>query len=132
MARITRTVRAAALALGLLGSAALSGMGPLSAHAGNPPSLQTTAGNCGVYVTGNGFTPSGKVDLYVYGYSGFSYAAQVTATAPRFVPPGRLIGGGTIAQMVYENTSDSMEAIAYDEATKQWSNWSYSTEYCLK
>ena len=137
MARITRIVHAAALALGLLGSAALSGMGPLSAHAASshsigrflPPTLSETAGNCGVEISGSHFTPGGVVDLYVYGSDGLYRSFK---EYPIWLP---LYGAvpGTFSQFVSDgNNATYIEAVAYDETTGQYSNWSGATEYCIQ
>lgn len=135
MASLVRTVRQAILALGLLGSAALLGTGPL-AHAGSGPSLQIAAGNCGAYVTGSSFTPSGKVDLYVYTSSGsgwqFDYKYVETATASHWVFP-HMVGGGQISQFVNDNNNaTTIWVMALDESTNLWSNYTQTTEYCLK
>jgi hypothetical protein len=135
MVNIVRTARRAVLALGVLGSAALIGMGPLSVHAAGP-NLQIAAGNCGAYVTGSGFTPSGKVDLYVYTNSGagwqFNNEYVETASASHWVYP-HWVGGGQISQAVYDNNNaDTIWVMSYDETANLWSNYTQTTEYCLK
>jgi hypothetical protein len=131
-----RTVRSAILTLGLLGSAALAGLGPLTAHAAGPQ-LKIAPGNCYAYVTGSGFTPNGKVDLYAYRNNGtgwqFIKDYVETATPSRFVPPGFLVGGGYISQLVSDgNNGDTIWVMAYDESANLWSNYTQTTEYCLQ
>jgi hypothetical protein len=132
-----RTVRSAILTLGLLGSAALTGMGSLSAHAAqsnsirslNLPTLQMTPGNCGAYIAGSHFTPGGVVDLYVYGTDGLYRSFK---EYPVWLPLWGAVPG-TFSQAVSDgNNATTLEAIAYDETTHQYSNWSFATEYCLQ
>ena len=132
-----KAIRSLALGLGLLGSAALTGMGSLSAHAAQPhsirslntPTLQMAPGNCYAYITGSHFTPGGVVDLYVYGSDGLYRSFK---EYPIWLPLWGAVPG-TFSQTVYDsNNGTYMEAVAYDETTQQWSNWSAATEYCLK
>jgi hypothetical protein len=132
-----RTIRSAILTLGLLGSAALTGMGSLGAHAApsqsirslTTPTLQAAAGNCGVVFNGSHFTPGGVVDLYVYGSDGLY---RTFKEYPIWLPLWGAIPG-TFSQYVSDgNNATYIEAIGYDETTHEWSNWSGATEYCLK
>jgi hypothetical protein len=127
-----RTIRTAILALGLLGAATVS------AHAAPSqgirpvlltPFLQTAPGNCSVTVNGSIFTPGGVVDLYVYGSDGLYKTYKETAYALTWFG----VQAGSFAQTVYDaNNATTIQAIAYNESTQHWSNWSSSTEYCLK
>ena len=137
MIKIVRTVRGAVLTLGLLGSAALTGLGPLSAHAAqlhsirglNYPTLQMAPGNCSASISGSKFTPGGVVDLYVYGSDGLYRSFK---EYPIWLPLWGAVPG-TFSQTVYDsNNGTYLKAVAYDETTQQWSNWSAATEYCLK
>jgi hypothetical protein len=124
MFNITRTIRRAALGLGLLGSAALISMGPLSAHAAGPY-LHTEAGNCSVYTVGTGFRPMGKVDLYAYRFDGTSwhYINDYVKTAST---------DGVISQLVWDqNNAETIFVMAYDRSANLWSNYTETTEYCL-
>jgi hypothetical protein len=137
MVNIARTIRGAVLSLGLLGSAALAGLGPLGAHAApsnsirslNLPTLQTVASNCGAYITGSHFTPGGVVDLYVYGNG---VLLRTFKEYPVWLPLWGAVPG-TFSQTVFDSVNATyIEAVAYDEAAHEWSYWSGATEYCLQ
>lgn len=132
-----KAIRSLALALGLLGSAALTGMGPLGAHAAAShsirpflgPSLSVAAANCGGVINGSNFTPGGVVDLYVSSTDGIHSTYKETAV---WLP---IFGAkpGTFTQLISDgNNATFIQAVAYDETSGQYSNWSSATEYCLQ
>ena len=132
-----RTVRTAALALGLLGAATLSAhAAPSHSIRWNGPYIQAVNdGACDVRINGRTFTPNGTVDLYV-SYSGDytgSYEVTLTATRGVFVPGYGLVGGGTFSRLVGTGiqTRETEQVQAYDESSQQWSNTTVSNLYCL-
>jgi hypothetical protein len=145
-----KAIRTLVLGLGLLGSATLTGLGPLSAHTAQArtiyygPVIQASGfanGVCGVNITGSRFTPGGTVDVYVSMSGSFPHSIEVTLTAtPGFweqVPPlyGPWVhfGGGDIDQRVYTTWpqgADTVQVQAYDTASQQWSNTTVTVVSC--
>jgi hypothetical protein len=129
LASIASTLKRTIATLALVGAAAAATFGSGVAHAGTSPYLQAAAGNCSVTFNASHFTPGGYADLYVYGSDGLYRSFK---EYPIWLPLWGAIPG-TFTQTVYDsNNATNLEAIAYDETTHQWSNWSSATEYCLK